>query len=115
MKPGWADPDRREFRRHEFRMACRIRATLEDGQPWIEDTWTANVSASGAYILSSIGSIPQGTIEVTLHVPTNLRHIFAFEKVTTTARIIEAEVRSGSLELVGLHVEFDEKLPVTLM
>jgi len=115
MRPDWPDSDRREFKRHEFRIACRIRATLEDGHPWVEDTWAVNISASGAYILSSIGSIPRGTIEVTLYAPAGLQHIFAFETVTTTARIVEAEVRPSTLKVVGLHVEFDEKILLTLM
>jgi hypothetical protein len=115
MSLEWADKDRRDSIRHEFRLSCRIRATLENGQAWAEDTWTTDVSAYGACILSSIGKVPVGTVEVTLTVPQDLRHVFAFDTVTRRARIIEAEVRSKTLEVVGLHIEFDESIPVVLM
>jgi len=115
MKPEWKNSDRRAFKRHKFRMACRIRATTEIGQPWVEDTWTTNVSASGAYILSSIKAVPSGTLELTLYVPAELRHIFGFDTVTTTARIVETDVMSDTFEVVGLHVEFNGKLPVTVV
>jgi len=115
MKPDWKDFDRRTFLRHKFRIPCRIRATVENGQPWVEDTWTTDVSASGAYILSSFDGAPAGTIEVTLRAPAELRHIFSFDTVTTTARIVETDVHSGTLGVVGLRIEFDESIPVTLM
>ena len=115
MRPDWKDLDRRTFIRHKFRIPCRIRATVENGQPWVEDTWTTNVSASGAYVLSSFDGVPAGTVEVTFRPPAELRHIFSFDAVTTTARIVETDVRSGTLGMVGLRIEFDEPIPVTLM
>ena len=115
MRPGTPNTERREARRHEFRLSCRIRATLENGQPWVENTWTVDVSENGAYVLSSIDKVPVGSVEVTLVAPHDLRHVFAFESVVRKARIVEAEVRSATLEVVGLHVEFDEKIPLTLM
>lgn len=115
MKPEWKDLDRRTSLRHKFRIPCRIRATVENGQPWVEDTWTTNVSASGAYVLSSFEGVPTGTIEVTLRAPAELRHIFSFDTHTTTAQIVETDARSGTLGVVGLRIEFDEPIPVTLM
>ena len=115
MKHEWKDLDRRASLRHKFRIPCRIRATVDNGQPWVEDTWTTNVSASGAYILSSFEGVPTGTIEVTLRAPAELRHIFAFDTHTTKAQIVEADVRSGTLGVVGLRIEFEEPIPVTFM
>lgn len=115
MKPEWSDTDRREFTRHEFRLSCQIRATLENGRPWVEDTWTVDVSSTGAHVLSSIGKVPVGTIEITLTTSEDLRHVFAFDSVVRQACIVEAEIRSSTLEVVGLHIEFDEKIPLNLM
>ena len=115
MVSKWTRAERRESKRHEFRIPCSIRATLDNGQPWNEDTWTVDVGTSGAHIVSSIGKVPVGTVTVTLSPPIDLRHVFPFDTVTRKARIVEVEMYSRDLEVAGLHVEFDEPIPVTLM
>jgi len=92
--------EKRRFKRLDLSLPMRLKRVLSDGKEEVIDTFTSNVSYTGAYVSEvSLKDVnPEDSLQVSLSVPREDTRDFPFSRFTGRARVIRVEKNDIALE-----------------
>ena len=92
--------EKRRFKRLDLSLPVRLKRILNDGKEEVVDTFTSNVSYTGAYVSEvSLKDVnPEDSLQVSLSVPREDTRDFPFSRFTGKARVIRVEKNDIALE-----------------